>query len=138
VPVKNLGEQMSSFSERLMEERNKLGLNQTDFAALGGVKKNAQMKYESGERYPDAHYLQGLVVAGVDVNYLFTGFRTFQVAEDGGFYQLRPDQKALLDNYEHCSKEGKRIVAHTAISAASGDDEQGETRKTNEEQKRIG
>lgn len=61
--------------ERLREERERLGLNQTEFGALGGVRKQAQIKYEKGARKPDAKYLEGIAAAGVDVGYILTGDR---------------------------------------------------------------
>lgn len=66
---------MDTFGARLQEERERLALNQTDFAEIGGVKKRAQVNYESGERSPDADYLARLAGAGVDVLYVLTGRR---------------------------------------------------------------
>lgn len=67
---------MSGFSDRLREERKRLSLTQADMAAAGGVKPNAQVHYESGDRAPSADYLQRLVGAGIDVPFLFTGQRS--------------------------------------------------------------
>lgn len=61
--------------ERLKEERERLGMNQADFAALAGASKRAQVRYESGERNPDAEYLAGIAAAGADVQYIVTGKR---------------------------------------------------------------
>lgn len=66
---------MSNLPERLLEERTRLNLNQTEFGALGKVQKRAQFTYEKGERVPDANYLVALAEAGVDVNYVLTGTR---------------------------------------------------------------
>ncbi len=67
---------MSEFSERLREERKRLNLTQGDMAAAGGVKANAQVNYEKGERAPSADYLQKVLAAGIDVTYLLTGQRS--------------------------------------------------------------
>lgn len=67
---------MSDFSERLRAERKRLGLNQADLGAAGGVTKGAQLNYESGDRAPTADYLQRLVSAGIDIPFLFTGRRS--------------------------------------------------------------
>ncbi|WP_130470963.1 XRE family transcriptional regulator [Candidatus Magnetaquicoccus inordinatus] len=67
---------METFSERLAGERKRLGMNQTDFAEIGGVGIGSQIRYESGERSPDAKYLMALTDAGVDVSFLFTGVRS--------------------------------------------------------------
>ncbi|MBV4551739.1 helix-turn-helix domain-containing protein [Pseudomonas sp. SWRI102] len=64
---------MVSFCERLRAERTRLGLNQTDFAALAGVTKKTQMLYEAGERVPDASYLAAIADAGADITLIITG-----------------------------------------------------------------
>lgn len=64
---------MSTFGARLKEERKRIGLNQTDFAAAGGVQKRAQVSYEQDERAPNMEYLGLLSKIGVDVVYLLTG-----------------------------------------------------------------
>lgn len=64
--------------ERLKEERERLGMNQTDFAALAGASKNTQYNYEKGDRSPDANYLAAAAEQGVDVLYVITGARTPQ------------------------------------------------------------
>lgn len=69
---------MNSFSDRLKEERTRMSANQSEFAQIGGVQKNAQIKYEKGERSPDADYLQRIAAHGVDVLYLLTGHRDGQ------------------------------------------------------------
>lgn len=67
---------MSSFGERLREERDRLGFNQTALGAIGGVLKQAQIKYEKGERAPDVTYLEAVAKVGVDVQYAITGQRS--------------------------------------------------------------
>ena len=59
--------------ERLKNERQRLGMNQDDFAAVGGVKKRAQISYEKEERSPDAAYLAALLEIGVDIWYVLSG-----------------------------------------------------------------
>lgn len=61
---------------RLLEERTRMGLNQTEFAARGGVGKATQINYEKGERSPDASYLQAIADEGADVLYIVTGKRS--------------------------------------------------------------
>lgn len=60
---------------RLKEERSRLGLNQTDMAAAGGVGKTTQINYEKGSGAPDALYLSAVERLGVDVLYVVTGAR---------------------------------------------------------------
>lgn len=64
---------MSSIGERLREVREQLGFNQTAFGAIGGVQKQAQLKYEKNERSPDAGYLAAISKVGADVQYIVTG-----------------------------------------------------------------
>ncbi|MGB6054491.1 MAG: helix-turn-helix domain-containing protein [Burkholderiaceae bacterium] len=90
-PVNNKVARMSTFGERLRSERNRLGLNQDDFAALGGVKKRAQITYEQDERLPDAAYLQGVAGSGVDVLYVLIG--------ETAVNAITSDEKELLLGY---------------------------------------
>jgi transcriptional regulator with XRE-family HTH domain len=55
------------------------------------------------------------------------GTRQFAtVLEDPpGYAVLRPDQKALLDNLEHCSKEDQDVIKRMALLAAKADKKEG-------------
>ena len=66
---------MTTFFNRLREERTRLGLSQSAFGDLVGVGKPAQIRYEKGERSPDGDYLQAAAAAGCDVLYILTGRR---------------------------------------------------------------
>ena len=101
--------------ERLREERERLGLNQTDFAAVGGVGRKTQFNYESGERAPDGAYLAAIAAAGADVLYILTGQRSGAVAPTPA---LKPEEAALLDNYRHASPEGKKAIKATSDALA--------------------
>jgi transcriptional regulator with XRE-family HTH domain len=61
--------------DRLREERDRLGLTQTDFAELVGASKNTQSNYEKEVRKPDSDYLLRLSDAGADTIYVLTGQR---------------------------------------------------------------
>lgn len=108
---------MSGLGERLREERKRLGLSQADFGALGGVKANAQGKYEADERSPDAAYLSGLSAAGVDVLYLLTGQRT-PVTADG----LAEDESEVLNHYRSMPDADRAAVRRltTALAESAG------------------
>lgn len=67
---------MVSLGDRLREERERLGLNQTQFGDLAAVTKKTQMLYEGDQRSPKADYLTAIAQAGVDVQYLLTGNRS--------------------------------------------------------------
>ena len=100
-----LVETFVGIGDRLKEERERIGLNQTDFAALAGASKNTQYNYEKGERSPDANYLAAASAAGIDVLYVVTGERKPQPADSisareatllGFFRQLPENEQANL------------------------------------------
>jgi len=72
---------MSTFSDRLREERVETGMSQTEFAAVAGVGKQSQINYESGKRHPDASYLSAIAGIGVDVLYILTGRRELSASQ---------------------------------------------------------
>lgn len=69
-------------------------MNQTDFAAVGGVGRKSQFNYEEDERQPDAAYLAAIAAAGVDVRYIITGNREGALPE-----VLSSDERHLLERY---------------------------------------
>lgn len=66
----------SAIGARLKEERERLGMSQTQFAGLGEASKRAQINYEQGDSTPDASYLAAVSRVGVDVLYVVTGMRS--------------------------------------------------------------
>jgi len=66
---------VTAIGARLKEERTRLGMSQTDLAALAGAVYQTQGNYESGRRTPDADYLAAVDKAGVDILYVITGRR---------------------------------------------------------------
>lgn len=62
--------------ERLREQREDLGMNQTDFAAVADISRKTLFGYESGDRTPDAGTLAVWAELGVDVLYVITGQRS--------------------------------------------------------------
>lgn len=79
---------MSSLGSRLREERHRLRLSQKDFSVLGGVRANAQGKYESDQRFPNARYLTAISTACVDILYVTTGNRTPSIIEPLSGHEL--------------------------------------------------
>ncbi|MDF0606651.1 helix-turn-helix transcriptional regulator [Neisseriaceae bacterium TC5R-5] len=90
-----------SICKRLREERERLGFNQTDFAAIGGVGRKSQFNYEEGERQPDAAYLAAISTTGADVQYILTGQRQGQGLGASAVHQ------AVLDAIDLLSLEKK-------------------------------
>ena len=104
---------VTTIGSRLREERERLALSQEAFGAIPGITKQAQIKYEKDERHPNALYFNAIATAGADVLYILTGQRQAQTG-----VTLSPRQAALLDNYEHTSEEGKKIIEGAAFAAA--------------------
>lgn len=82
---------MSTIGERLREERERFGFNQTLFAQWGGVQKRSQLNYEQDARQPDAAYLAAIAHMGADVLYILTGMRHENTA-------VNPTELAYLRN----------------------------------------
>lgn len=103
--------------DRLREERNRLELNQETFAATAGVSKMAQIRYEKGERAPDATYLAAISAAGADVLYILTGARSAPVAPQ----ELLPEgDRILLDNFHAAPPEVRAGIKTTLGVFAPG------------------
>lgn len=97
--------------DRLREERDRLGLNQTDFGALAGVSRGTQKAYELGNSSPSVEYLLALQRIEVDVQYVLTGARLS--AEPGS---LSDDEARLLERYRQLP-EDQRAHTVTMVSA---------------------
>lgn len=91
-------EQMVSLGERIREERTRLGLTQDQL----GVAPKTQRFYESGERSPDAGYLERFAAMGADPLYLITGRRADLF--------LSADESALLMGYRSMDARGRAMV----------------------------
>lgn len=102
--------------ERLKEERNRMGHSQEVFGEMAGVSKMAQIRYEKGERSPDAAYLAAIAAAGADVLYILTGARSQAVAE----VELLPaGDRILLDNFHRAPAAVQAGVKTTLGAFAS-------------------
>lgn len=92
-----------TISKRLLEERKRLKMNQTDFAEKAGTTKKSQIEYEK-ERLPAfAAYLAAIAEAGVDVQYVLTGRRS-------GEPVLTPKERLLLAAWKEASPELQTAV----------------------------
>jgi transcriptional regulator with XRE-family HTH domain len=120
-----------TIGQRLKEERLRLKMNQPDFAALGGKVKKTLIDYEKDESSPDAKFLAAIAAAGADTNYILTGQRAHLISEENPGYMLRPDQKALLDNLENCSKEDQDAIRRMALRCAGDRTDEPEEQKKN-------
>jgi len=95
---------------RLREQRNQLGLSQTDLGAIAQVTKQTVYAWENDRTMPKAGELVRLAAAGVDVTYVLSGQRS------GGM--LNPEEAALVDNYRNSSPDSQRILRETGAALA--------------------
>ncbi|MGE7094741.1 helix-turn-helix domain-containing protein [Pseudomonas fulva] len=99
--------------ERLKEERERLGLNQTDFAALAGASKNTQYNYEKGERSPDSNYLAAAAAQGVDILYVITGARVPQPSAS-----FTPEETEFVEILRSIEDTDRAVLHRTARAFA--------------------
>ena len=68
---------------------------------------------------------------GADVQYILTGIRSNQAAEQNpGYTVLTQREAALIDNYRHIADEGdKGVVERTALLAATANQEETQSGK---------
>ena len=104
-----------SIGERLREERVRLSLSQELMGESAGVRKQAQLKYEKGERHPDAAYLERLAAIGVDVLYVLTGRRApagngYAAAEPGPVGDLSLPELGLIKGFRGLDAKGRQAV----------------------------
>ncbi len=107
------GKFFMQMGDRIKEERERLGMNQSEFAAIASATRKTLFNWESGSAAPSAVAVAAWAPHGVDVLYILTGQRQAQTG-----VTLTPRQAALLDNYEHTSEEGKKIIEGAAFAAA--------------------
>lgn len=107
--------------ERLRAARSETGLNQTDFARLGGVSLHSQGRYENGE-LPSFEYLLRLGEAGVDWYWVVSGSRVSGRAISDSAAQLIAAFDLLGDRVRMA------VLSHVqALVEATVTDEQPET-----------
>ncbi|WP_370590803.1 XRE family transcriptional regulator [Pseudomonas reactans] len=100
--------------ERLREERERLGKNQTDFGVSAGVSRGTQKAYELESSSPDVRYLSGLQELGVDVHYVLTGSRV-----NADLNNLSEVEAAVLGSMRQMSEPDRNVLLRTASAFAS-------------------
>lgn len=86
-------------NERLVAERNRLGLTQEAMAAGCETPKRTYCDYESGKSEPRGSFFEALAKIGGDVGFVVSGVRTAG--------ELTADEAALIENYRAISEERK-------------------------------
>lgn len=95
-----------TIGKRLKAERERIGLNQTAFGAIGGVKKQAQLKYENDSSSPTANYLAEIAKIGVDIQYVIIGQRSNQA--------VSPEESLLLETFRLSSPDVRNYMLRGA------------------------
>ncbi len=109
---------------RLALERERLGLNQAECARLGGVSKNTQGNYETGQTSPSADYLLALAGHGLDMLYVLTGQRGLDIVG-----VLTAEEAALVDNYRSADPVHQASLRAVGASFAEQDKRKEQARK---------
>lgn len=84
------------FGDRLKTERERLGLNQDEMAAAGGVGKRTYCYYEANERDPDAAFLAALGFAGADILYILSGHHYGRLEQLPAAYEISPALRSFI------------------------------------------
>ena len=102
--------------ERLKEERERLGLNQTDFAALAQATRKALFNWETGTAAPNAIALAAWAAVGLDVLYVVTGQRTGGASAPPPARAVSEGDRVLLDNF-HAAPAQVQAGVKTTLGA---------------------
>ncbi|MBX9836006.1 MAG: helix-turn-helix domain-containing protein [Burkholderiaceae bacterium] len=100
--------------ERIKEERERLGLNQADFAELADSTRKTLFNWESGAATPNATVLAAWAAHGLDVLYVVTGQRSLSMPATD------PAEQVLLDSYRRCGAQAKQNLIQTAALLSAG------------------
>lgn len=104
---------MGNIFDRLKEERDRLGLNQTQLAESIDIGRNTVVNWERGASSPSAQQLAVMSAHGFDAMYIVTGER------QGERQGLDPMRRAVLDSFNRCSPEKQiEAVQYMALLAA--------------------
>lgn len=85
-----------NISDRIREEREKVGLSQAAFAGVAQATKVTQLRWEQGAAFPNAAVLESWAKIGVDVLYIITGQRSSSSSLKPN---LEADEQVLLSSY---------------------------------------
>jgi transcriptional regulator with XRE-family HTH domain len=100
--------------DRLREERERLGLNQTDFGTLLGVSRGTQKNYELGANSLDLRYVASLVEHMVDAGYVLSGHRSPPPGEG-----LNPVEADLVEQFRRLPSDDQKTVRRIIRSMAA-------------------
>lgn len=91
--------------ERLKEERERLGLTQTEFGVLLGVSRGTQKNYELGASSLDLRYVAALEEQGVDAAFVLTGRRSTPLGQ-----MLTTAEEELINQFRTISDDDQKAI----------------------------
>lgn len=97
---------LQSVGNRLREERQRLGLNQTELGDKVGMTRKTQILYESGERPFDVNYMLRAHQVGLDVMYVLFGIRQSEPQPN----ELNSDELELVKAWRTAGLEAKFVT----------------------------
>lgn len=102
---------MKNIFIRLVEERQRLGLNKGQMAKAGNVANSTYTNYEEGNRSPDGEFFAAIAAAGADVLYILTGTRVGEIKFSPEIpLTITREEAAFLDNYRHSPKDAQESM----------------------------
>lgn len=96
--------------ERIKKERERLGYNQTDFAALAGASKHSQINWEKGVSAPNSVVLKAWSDVGLDVLYVVIGQRSITTPMVNQVENISPEKQELMDAFDDMTTEQRRAI----------------------------
>lgn len=93
------------FGARLREERERIGQNQTQLAAVAGIRRMAQGQYEHGTRSPTVRYLAAIASVGIDLPYVLFGTRINPSDQDRRSVEKKVFE--MVEDYVQQQPEGR-------------------------------
>jgi len=107
---------LSQSSDRIKEERVRLGLSQLEAADLCGVSREQWGKYERGQSVPGGEVLFSFTSIGADGGYILTGIRTPLVVGEGAAH-YDPRRAAIIAMVDKLDGDGLEHVQDAAEMA---------------------
>ena len=100
----------SDFSNRLKDERKRLGLTQAEIAEKCGISTRMWVKYEQGLSMPGGEVLMALSRLGVNVAYLFTESLIRTKDNSTVPVAISMEEFGLLVLYRQATDNNKKII----------------------------
>ena len=104
----------SLIGKRLKEERNKLGLYQSDIAERCGVSREQWGKYERGENKPSSEKLFSFQKAGIDIEYVMHGVHADITRPSENLPEYTAEEAELLTLFRQLSAPDRHVLKRQA------------------------